>query len=220
VVSSTVILAVPLIVLGSPPMLAPGVVERLPATPGSGSEAGTILWAIPTALLAVGWPLVRGPRTALTRLGLVRPSTGQIVVALLVAVLLVPVMIGLSQFVVRPLWDAFGWARTDQAALMRLFAPALTPFGAVLAAAAAGLGEELAVRGVLQPRLGVLLSNLFFTSLHALQYNWDALLPVFLLGIAFGVLRARTNTSTSAIGHAVYDLIVFELVVFGAYFMR
>ncbi|MCX7861282.1 MAG: hypothetical protein N2385_14415 [Chloroflexus sp.] len=35
----------------------------------------------------------------------------------------------------------------------------------------AGLGEELGVRGVLQPRLGIWLSNLFFTSLHAFQYN-------------------------------------------------
>jgi len=78
----------------------------------------------------------------------------------------------------------------------------------------AGLGEELAVRGALQPRLGILLSNLFFTSLHALQYNWDSLLVVFVVGLICGLVRKRTNTSTSAIVHGVYNftLIMLSLV--------
>ena len=66
----------------------------------------------------------------------------------------------------------------------------------------------MAVRGVLQPRLGLLLSNLFFTGLHALQYNWDALVTVFVLGLVFGLVRNRTNTTTSAITHGSYDFVL------------
>ena len=40
------------------------------------------------------------------------------------------------------------------------------------------------MRGVLQPRLGILLSNLLFTAMHAYQYNWDGLLSVFASGLA------------------------------------
>jgi hypothetical protein len=80
--------------------------------------------------------------------------------------------------------------------------------GLVLIGITAGLGEELAVRGVLQPRLGILLSNLFFTGLHAFQYNWDSLLIVFTVGMVLGVIRKRTNTTTSAITHGVYDFLL------------
>jgi len=91
----------------------------------------------------------------------------------------------------------------------------LSPPGAIVIGVTAGLGEELAVRGVLQPRLGILLSNVFFTSLHALQYNWDGLLSVFLLGLVLGVIRQRTNTTTSAITHGTYDAILVLLSLGG-----
>ncbi len=61
-------------------------------------------------------------------------------------------------------------------------------------------------RGVLQPRLGFLLSNVFWVSLHAGQYNWDGLLGVFVTGLLLGLLRkkrtrfaasSRTAASTS-----------------------
>jgi membrane protease YdiL (CAAX protease family) len=77
----------------------------------------------------------------------------------------------------------------------------------------AGLGEELAVRGVLQPRLGILLPNLLFASLHALQYNFEGLLSVFLVGLILGLIRRRTNTSTSAIVHGAYDFWLIMLTV-------
>ncbi len=72
----------------------------------------------------------------------------------------------------------------------------------------AGVGEEMVVRGVLQPRLGILVSNLFFVGLHAFQYGFDALLSVFIIGLILGIVRARTNTTTSAIAHGTYDFIL------------
>ncbi|RME50357.1 MAG: CPBP family intramembrane metalloprotease, partial [Caldilineae bacterium] len=113
------------------------------------------------------------------------------------------------------LWESMGWARTDAEAFSELIAFAFNPLGAVVLAISAGVGEELGVRGVLQPRLGILFSNLFFTSLHAFQYNWDALLVVFLIGLIFGVLRKYTNTTTSALAHALYDFILVMLAIYG-----
>src|SRR4029453_17037116 len=97
-----------------------------------------------------------------------------------------------------------GWPQTDENAFGELLKFAMSPIGAAVIGITAGLGEELAVRGVLQPRMGILLSNLFFTALHAFQYNWDALLVVFFVGLVLGLIRKRTNTTTSAIVHGTY----------------
>src|SRR5205085_10094169 len=109
------------------------------------------------------------------------------------------------------LWKAMGWTTTDESAIEKFLDFAINPIGAILIGVVAGLGEELFVRGVLQPRLGILLSNLFFTAMHALQYNWDALLSVFLAGLVLGVIRKKTNTSTSAIVHGGYDFTLLLL---------
>jgi membrane protease YdiL (CAAX protease family) len=85
----------------------------------------------------------------------------------------------------------------------------------VLIGVTAGVGEEMAVRGLLQPRIGLFASNLVFTSLHAFQYGPDALLSVFVIGLILGIVRARSNTTTSAIVHGVYDFaLVISSVIF------
>jgi membrane protease YdiL (CAAX protease family) len=86
---------------------------------------------------------------------------------------------------------------------------AFSPLGALVAATAAGLGEELMMRGVLQPRFGWLLPNLAFTAAHALQYNLDALVGVFVLGAILALVRARWSTSEAIVAHALYDLVLF-----------
>jgi membrane protease YdiL (CAAX protease family) len=91
--------------------------------------------------------------------------------------------------------------------------PLITPIGAVVIGVTAGLGEEAAVRGILQPRLGIVLSNLLFTGVHAFQYGFDALLVVFALGVVLGIIRRRTNTTVACITHGTYD---FILVMFSA----
>jgi len=114
-------------------------------------------------------------------------------------------------------WGRMGWTTSGSASFEEAFgtlmAPFLTPIGAVVLGLSAGLGEEVAVRGVLQPRLGILLSNLLFAGLHAFQYNWDALVVVFILGVVLGVIRRRTNTTTSVIVHAVYDFVLVVAVI-------
>lgn len=219
VVSIGLICTVPLVVLGAPPLLA--LVDQLTAATLGRDQAGMLrdqvyglVWVIPTAILAVGFGIRRTLREALLRLGLVRPTLRQVGAAVAVALLLagaVQLLGGAIQW----LWAALGWPVTDTDAFDQLLAFAINPVGAVVIGVVAGLGEELAVRGVLQPRLGLILSNLFFMSLHALQYNWDALLIVFAVGVVCGIVRNRSNTSTAAIVHGVYNFTLIMLAAAG-----
>ncbi len=220
IVSVGILCTIPLLVLGQPPLLAMvGQMSQGAATQGRDSagmlrdQLYALVWTIPAALLAVGYGTRRRLPEALVRLGLVRPSWRQILAAVGIALLLVATVQLLGAGISR-LWGVMGWPVTDDTAFSELLSFALSPIGAVVIGITAGLGEELAVRGALQPRLGILLSNLFFTSLHALQYNWDSLLVVFVVGLICGLVRKRTNTSTSAIVHGVYNftLIMLSLV--------
>ena len=78
----------------------------------------------------------------------------------------------------------------------------------------AGLGEELIFRGVLQPRMGILLANVLFTAMHAAQYNFDALTSVFIVGLLLGCVRKLTNTTTSAVIHGLYDFILILMATY------
>lgn len=80
-------------------------------------------------------------------------------------------------------------------------------FGAtIVLGISAGVGEEITVRGALQPRLGLVLSSLLFASGHV-QYTWFGILTVGLLGMTLGIIRQRSNTTTAMIVHGLYDII-------------
>ncbi len=219
VVSIGLICSVPLLVLGAPPLLA--IVDQLTAEALGRDQAGMLrdqvyglVWVIPAAILAVGFGIRRNLGEALQRLGLVRPTLRQVAVGVVVALLLagaVQLLGGAIQW----LWTALGWPVTDSDAFEELLSFAINPIGAVVIGVVAGLGEELAVRGVLQPRMGLILSNLFFMSLHALQYNWDALLIVFVVGVVCGIVRQRSNTTTAAIVHGTYNFTLIMLAAAG-----
>lgn len=219
IVPLSLICAMPLLVLGAPPLLS--MIDQLSESTGARGDTGQLLdlvyglvWTVPATVLAVGYGVARSLPEALQRLGLVRPSWRQAGAAVLIALLLVGAvqLLGLG---IEWLWTLLGWPVSDDAAFGELIGFAINPIGAVVIGVTAGLGEELAVRGVLQPRLGLILSNLFFTSLHAFQYNWDAMLIVFIVGAAFGLVRRRTNTSTSAIVHGVYNFTLIMLAALG-----
>jgi membrane protease YdiL (CAAX protease family) len=167
-----------------------------------------LAWTIPLALLLVGVPVQRTVRDALVRLG-VRPiglrGLGVGVGAAAVLWVVGTVLDQLTYW----LWGVTGWPRTDAELVERLMGVALSPLGALVAATAAGLGEELMMRGVLQPRFGWLLPNLAFTAAHTLQYNLDALIGVFVLGAVLALVRARWSTSEAIVAHALYDLVLF-----------
>lgn len=218
VVALTLLCLVPLLLVDAPPILA--LVRQSGALGldiAAGSSANRLLldqfysliWIIPVAFLAVGWGSARTTAAACKRLGLVRPTSHHMLLALTLTLGLVAVTTA-TDWLIGVVWSWLGWPRTDVETFEQLLAFAFSPIGAVVIGVTAGLGEELAIRGVLQPRLGIILSNLFFTSLHAFQYHWDGLLSVFLVGLVLALIRRRYNTTTSAIVHGGYD---FRLVL-------
>jgi len=203
---------IPLLAVGGPPALPLLQLQMNGANPPDAGEQlrttfYSFIWALPGTFLAVGYPLRRRLQEAQQRLGLVRPTLRQLVLAVVTIGVLLVVM-PLMGHGIEFLWKALGWPLTDEEAIKELFGFTAGPVGAVVAAVVAGLGEELVFRGVLQPRLGIFLPALTFAAVHALQYNFDALLQVLFLGVVFGLIRNRTNTTTSAIIHGGYDFVL------------
>lgn len=222
VAGSTIILLGQLVAVGGrPPLL--DMVNETPQAMQQRSDLQQLLlivygfaWTVPGAMIAGGYATVRSWRGALARLGLVRPTRWQVLGAIVLALVMVAGANLLDAGISR-VWQALGWPRTDMAAFNKLLGAAVSPIGAVLIGITAGLGEEMVLRGVLQPRLGILLSNLFFASLHALQYGFDGVLSVFIIGLVLGIVRKRSNTTTSAIVHGSYNFVLVMISALGLF---
>jgi membrane protease YdiL (CAAX protease family) len=216
VVAITLMCFIPLLAVGDPPLLPLVRVDGGAGLPPPDEQLRTtvytLLWGLPAAFLAVGYPLRRTLREARLRLGLVLPSLRQVLFSVLMIGALLVVM-PLFGHGIEFLWKALGWPLTDEEEIKMLFGFTAGPFAALIASIVAGLGEEVVFRGVLQPRLGILLPALMFTSVHAFQYNFDALIQVLLLGVLFGVVRNRTNTTTAALIHFGYDFVLLATTI-------
>jgi membrane protease YdiL (CAAX protease family) len=210
----TIISLAPLIVLaGQPPLLL--IIAQDPSSLGlDRSTSGQLLdmfyslaWTLPFALLAAGVPLKRDLTAGLARLGLQPLARRDLALIAGLAVGLVIVLFPLD-WLTSWVWELNGWTRTDSTALERLFEAHSSASGAFSVGITAGLGEELVVRGLLQPRLGWFLPNLAFTAAHAYQYGVDGLISVFVTGAVLAWARQRWNTTASALTHGIYDFIL------------
>jgi membrane protease YdiL (CAAX protease family) len=209
-VAAALIFFIPLLAVNEPPALT--LIKNPPADFPDADQTlwGTmyvLIWSVPASFVAVGFPRYRGFRQTRERLGLVLPAGRHLVVAV-VAVGGLLISMHVLDIGIGRLWDVMGWNRTDAEAVAELFKFGAGPVAAFLVALSAGLGEEVVFRGVLQPRLGILLPAVMFTSVHALQYNFDALLQVLILGMTFGVIRKYTNTTTCVLIHGGYDCVL------------
>ena len=83
-----------------------------------------------------------------------------------------------------------------------------TPVGIAAISLLPAICEEILFRGALQPRLGLVVTALLFTSIHT-QYgiSFDTF-AVFVLALGLGLFRKYTNTTTTIVCHATYNLIV------------
>ena len=209
----------PLLCVGEPVTTAL-VVEEARAQEGgaTGSPADLyfqvyqLLWLLPVCFLGVGYGVHRSFAQSLARLGLVRPTGKQLLGSVGVAMALV-IGVGFLSLAIDSAWEFLGWRGTDKEGVEQLMGYMLTPVGALVVGVSAGLGEELLVRGVLQPRLGIALSNLLFTALHAGQYGFDLLLVIFAVGSVFGLVRKYTNTTVSAVVHGLYDVFLISIAM-------
>ena len=70
----------------------------------------------------------------------------------------------------------------------------------------AGIGEEITLRGALQPKLGIFLTSLLFAALHV-QYSWFGMLVILALGALLGVIRKHASTTAAIAVHVLYDIL-------------
>jgi membrane protease YdiL (CAAX protease family) len=88
----------------------------------------------------------------------------------------------------------------------RLLAGGLDTGDIILLGVSAGVGEELAMRGALQPRLGLVFTAVVFASLHV-HYSWIGMGTILLMGVVLGAIRERTSTTVAILVHTLYDLL-------------
>ena len=163
---------------------------------------------IPFLILAatgVGIFIRRAPREAATRLGLEVPRWWHVSLALAAAGLLAAVAEG-AALVGQALTPSLAQRIVDSS--QHAYGPiSASALGVVAIALLPGLCEDILFRGALQPRLGLLATALVFTSLHV-QYSlsFDTL-AILISALVLGYVRKYTNTTTSALCHAGYNLL-------------
>jgi hypothetical protein len=107
-------------------------------------------------------------------------------------------------------WFPEQWEHDQR--MNQLLAGGITLAGALLLGVSAGVGEELAMRGALQPRLGLTLTSICFAALHV-HYSWFGMATIAVLGAVLGLIRLRTNTTVAILVHSLYDIVaVFAAV--------
>lgn len=205
----------PLIVLNRPVALSPPD-KAVPSEGLNGvllaATVGQFVLIVSLVIVAAGWPILRSFRGAIARLG-VGPLTRRAVFMSVLVTLALVVGVGAYKWAQTRIWTYFGWPTTDEAAFKQLMDFALNWYAPLIIGTAAGVGEELFVRGLLQPRFGILLPNLLFAAMHAFQYHWDGVIGVFLIGLVCGFVRRAYNTSASMLVHGLYDVVVMYLAV-------
>lgn len=159
---------------------------------------GEVMFAFAAVRLWVG----RDWATARARLGLDRMGPREAAVAVIGLGAVMGVNAGMEwteRLHFPALWDQ------DQQ-MGRMIAGELSLATALVLGVSAGVGEEMMVRGALQPRVGLVWASLLFACGHV-QYTWFGMLTIALLGVTLGIVRQRTNTTTAIVVHVLYDII-------------
>jgi len=156
------------------------------------------------ALAGVGLYIRRNAAATAGRLGLVRPAWWQIALALAAAGSFFALVQGADWL--SHMWTPGVASQVDKTT-QHVFGGLNDPVGVAAIALLPGICEEILFRGALQPRLGLLVTAVLFTSIHT-QYglSFDAL-SVLIVAIGLGLIRKYTNTTTSSVCHVSYNLL-------------
>jgi membrane protease YdiL (CAAX protease family) len=164
------------------------------------------------AVAGVGLYTRRNAGDAAKRLGLARPKWWHVATALAAAGAFFALVQGAD-------WLSHQWtpgiASQVDKTTQHAFGGLNDPIGIAAIALLPGICEEILFRGALQPRLGLVVTAVLFTSIHT-QYglSFDAL-AVLIVAIGLGLIRKYTNTTSSSICHVVYNLLAGIGVVGG-----
>jgi CAAX prenyl protease-like protein len=183
----------------------PGILDSLAESSRPLIDAAQMLSSVvgfsTLALGAVGFLVRRDPRATFERLGLRVPRPAHYLLVLVGMAALYCLNAGSEALQHRwfpDLWDH------DQR-ISRFIAGGLGLGGSLLLGVSAGIGEEVAMRGALQPRLGLGLTALVFALLHV-HYSWFGMATILMLGLLLGVVRNRTSTTVAILIHSLYDI--------------
>jgi hypothetical protein len=168
---------------------------------GAGALWGNLLGMILLAFGGVGFLVRRDWRETAGRLGLLRLEARDAVVILIGVAAMFAINAG-AEWVQRT-WFHRLWA-SDQK-VNQMIAAGLSRPETLLLGLSAGFGEEVALRGALQPRLGIFRTSVLFALLHV-QYSWFGMGIIALLGLALGTIRQRSSTSAAIVVHGLYDV--------------
>jgi uncharacterized protein len=161
------------------------------------------LFFVVVALMGVGYGTRRhGIGQLLQRLGLVRPSPAQLLAGIgwIILLLVLQTIAGLVMVLIDP----------EQAELLqevntRLLQEMDSIGHWFVLGVATGVGEEILFRGALQPVLGIGFTALIFAFAH-IQYGFTAItFFVVVMGVIFGIIRQRYNTTVAIFVHFGYN---------------
>lgn len=170
----------------------------------------TSLWLL-AAFLGVGYAIRRTMPQTLVRLGLRLPTDCDLMLGLGVGLILCGLSIAFVS-IWQSLADPEAFAEQTRAA--QGLSNQLTSLPMVLlVAGGAALGEEIFMRGALQPVFGIGLTSIFFSVLHSQYLLTPTFVFMLVVSVAFGLLRARISTTAAIVAHFVYNITPFLLVV-------
>lgn len=177
-----------------------------------GALAGNAGWLILTmvtlvaiAYAAVGYRIYRNGGDATTRLGLNIPDLRTVAISLacVIPCFIVSTIGSLLTVTFQP-----DIVDNVEETMDQITSGLQNPIGALLIGLTAGIGEELLFRGAVQPRFGIAIAALVWTSLH-FQYEFSFILVgLFGVGVILGLLRKHFGTTSAIITHAAYNMIV------------
>lgn len=156
------------------------------------------------ALIGVGFLARRGFRSTLVRLAIVRPRLRQVLLGIAIGIIMALALIPLDHWMKT---SGIGWDKDVERLGEQFIGPLTTSLaGVITLGVAAALGEESVFRGALQPRFGLILTAVLFALLHSNYGITASTAIVLVIGLVLGLVRQRSNTTTSMFVHAFYNM--------------
>lgn len=183
-----------------------GIAANLEDTGISGAEVllTALLWVL-AAALGVGYGLRRDAVAMFERLGLRRISARHVLLA---------GAVGFGMWLLSIVFSIVWLTLTDpevfsqqNLAAEQLGRSVNTVLLVLLLSLGPAIGEEIFIRGALQPVFGIMLTSVFFTLLHTQYLFAPSMLIIFAASFAFAVLRFRYGTTAAIVAHFVYNFV-------------